>query len=495
MAYELIQHLSKSLGIISKVPLAQKPCPQSLPLTLLNSESAEVQSTEKEPQKRIEELRKFLRLILSSPLKTKNRKMFNQFKECWFDFYASHLGEEFQLEQAYLYLTAHLLGLTFEPQKNPIYSESGYAPLHTCVDYPQLHHPALDSHAELGIIWAILGHKLKSEVYLNAALKVSNWQQGALEYSLLPFKGFFSTASNSCYANLLLVEGVLFLCAAHLKRDPESAFIAKRHFYEAMETKGLYKNPQSYHFFYLLNWLEALFESEPTPHEPKLSVWSLDSSDSFVGYRKERLSVMASLAGCNSSMGSVHYDDVSINAFSPQVGHLGESDYFGFLGSSLLKNSIDAQHKLDREDHFFSLQGTVGLPNNKTALKKVNPFKFITQWLDVSLQYTENALNISIESLGVKAPFYFVYYVKAKKIHIDGREFLSTGVLDQYKGQPKSIDLIGSRHRISLRTIELDSEVKIIPLQGEGDFWESNFLIAFHLNEKIAKLGWELSFL
>jgi len=87
--------------------------------------------------------------------------------------------------------------------------------------------------------------------------------------------------------------------------------------------------------------------------------------------------------------------------------------------------------------------------------------------------------NIKVRCLGLRpeTPVAFVFYVKAQQAKIEGERF-QPKTLCHYRGEAKPVLFMGPTSGLSIASI-VPTQMELIPLAGEGCFWNSQFLLAF----------------
>ncbi len=446
----------------------------------------------KQPLQRIEQWRLLLKNVLMVSLKSIAESAQDQLKKSWFELYAHHHGKQFQLEQAYLLLTAQLLGIHHEPEAAIFQYEDGFTPLSTQIDHPFLNVPFLDWHAELGIIWGLIGHLKKDEAYVNAAIKISKWHKKNLDNDFKPFKGFLSSHHLSHYENILMVEGVLFHLASLLEKNSELAYLAKQHFGWFFQSSDYELKNISTSSFLCLRWMDILFKEQLTPIVPKLSEKITDSFLPIIGQRTSECSYLFSLLGTNVGLGSFKFHDLEIPAFGPQLQILGEERLFGFMGYNPLQKETKDSFKCDFSENYLSLEGTLGLPRAQLEVNPYELWKFSSDWLNCSFFVDQNNVTVNLRPLQVKSNCFFVFYVSAEKCLIEGEENILPHSLNQYEGILKTLNLQSESAEIILQS-KNPQKVKVIPLEGHRSFWGANYLIAYHLNNKYSSFEWKIT--
>lgn len=186
---------------------------------------------------------------------------------------------------------------------------------------------------------------------------------------------------------------------------------------------------------------------------PQIAVKSGDFSYSKMGlhlYCKDPFSVVTTLVGHHTSLGVIATENVEIRAFGPHSGPLCDSKGFGIYR----------------------------LPDGEAIERWTACASYPEIWFDVDSQYKENFFQLGLKFLGLneKKPLYFVFYVKAKQAEIDSQIF-KPRELQRYHADNKPV-VFGETLSIEGGNL---SNMELIPLAGDGCFWNSDFLLAFEI--------------
>lgn len=158
--------------------------------------------------------------------------------------------------------------------------------------------------------------------------------------------------------------------------------------------------------------------------------------------------------GNGTSLGAIQCGDVRVQAFGPQ--------------SSTLKFGIRGQ----------GMDGWV------------QTFAFPEVWLNMVHEIEMDRLQLKINMVGLKTeePLSIAFYVQANDCQIGNKVY-----------QPKSLERFNSpTNKIVFQnqfTIEIKNSIntQVIPLAGEGCFWDSNFLVLMEINPFMSQISLSLS--
>lgn len=148
------------------------------------------------------------------------------------------------------------------------------------------------------------------------------------------------------------------------------------------------------------------------------------------------------LSGNGTSLGVIHNADVEIRALGPQSGELK-----------------------------FGIQG-----NGMNGWARC--FAMPEVWMEMKREFSHGQIKLDLRFVGLQSemPFHFAFYVKAGSCQI-GNEVLKPKSLRRYNGE-------GNRVQFNRTVIESASthKIQVIPLAGEGCFWNCEFLASFEIH-------------
>jgi len=329
---------------------------------------------------------------------------------------------------------AHLLAKRWEclsPPLAPILFPSGGALCDIGATHPSNRRPQLPELCQLALLWMIAGEK-------EAALRLIHW--------LLPFAKEKPLLSLWCPEDEFdEKEGLLsFSLLLRAVRQNE----------KAAELLRYVKKPIDPFFI-------ALAKAVPVIEETVIIEDSTPVSDPVLGLSLHQHKTMTSaftLTGWGSSMGMIRTGDVEIRAMGPQILPLTDAKRFGI---SRVPNG-----------------SPIGNWTRCLALPEV--------WIEVKTEVKTGAddaeCGIDLRFIGLKpeTPLLFVFYVKAQSCQI-GNSLLKPKSLYRYSGEAKSLFLKGNEGGLKLES-SLSHKVQVIPLAGEGCFWDAEFLISFEIH-------------
>jgi len=188
--------------------------------------------------------------------------------------------------------------------------------------------------------------------------------------------------------------------------------------------------------------IDEVFSRVETVEDPYLGLKFFKSKKSATAF---------TLTGAGSSLGMLRLKEVEIRAFGPQRLPLSEKNSFGIF--SLPDGN--------------PLQGW----SRCLALPEV--------WIGMK---NENGSRIDLKFVGLtpQEPLAIVFYAKALSCQI-GSAVYKPKSLQRYMGETDCLSLQGRTENLKIETA-FSHKVQVIPLSGEGSFWNADFLISFEIH-------------
>ncbi len=411
---------------------------------------------------------------------------FDELKSTWQELASCSL-ENHPLEQAYLHLCAHVLKISIGKPLTIRQHKSGRA-LSSLNDF--LEEPALHAHlhAELAILWILVGQLVQDTELVQAGIQAASWQLHSLSQQQLPYRSFLSNHIDVNYSNLVLIQGVLFYGASLAAKDMEMASIANQHF-DYLKNKQLAKNCSVEILFLLfLNIFNEQFPQKIIPSEPNLPRSYQPDQEAMVGLRSNEVSLVLHLMGSSASMGALKYEGLEIAAFGPQQGSLADGRLFGSVDSTCLKHPFVAK----QSDKEVSLRGLVSLPKLSESSSEVS-WEMTSGWLELDISFQQNYLQVQVNPLKVPGQTYFIFYVVADQCLIKAQKKVLYRSLEQFQGDICSVSFLNKKNAFNFDPLFSKGSMKIIPLEGGESFWGANYLIAYGLSDQESSYQWEIS--
>lgn len=167
------------------------------------------------------------------------------------------------------------------------------------------------------------------------------------------------------------------------------------------------------------------------------------------------LSAAFTLSGRGTSIGALCSANVEIRAMGPQV----------------YRSRHEALFHVDCGINSFQF-GIRGEGSNHWA--QCAPLSEV--WLEIKPRCSESACQLDLRFVGLESPLSFAFYVKAQNCQV-GNEILKPKNLQRFNGEVKSVKL---DHLVICSSSA--HKVEVIPLAGEGCFWDSEFLVSFEIH-------------
>lgn len=109
-------------------------------------------------------------------------------------------------------------------------------------------------------------------------------------------------------------------------------------------------------------------------------------------------------------------------------------------------------------------------------------------WMEVKTDCKEMECKLDLRFVGIKpeTPLSFAFYVKAESCQI-GSELLKPKSLRRFSGEAKFVQL----NQLVIESA-LPHKIQVIPLAGQGCFWDCEFLISFEIHPFAAQANFSI---
>ena len=344
-------------------------------------------------------------------------------------------------------------------------------------------------HAELAILLYLYGQACEDSIYIDAAIKMAEWQKNTFDFDFNPFVALFSKEGESSEFSLLLLNFSLFSLIGKIATQEEAKAIGEIIAQKIEKLEGTESSSTSVLAIVLANYcMEKLDRNRAVNNLPQVI---FDESQALVGVRSSKYSVISTLYGNNSGMGSLHIGDVKIVNYAPQCLPLGEFQGFGLEGG----NRLLAHHlkHIQASEHSFELDGSMRVKacqgDENSSIKDSGG-----TWIDARQAFKEGVLDISISSNDnfKNETLAFVFFVKCQTCEIKPEVTIKLKSFDRYQGNADTLFLNGVNSTVTIKSARKDVEMHVIPLGGGDSFWGADFLVAYYLNPSEKEFSWQV---
>ena len=398
--------------------------------------------------------------------------------------------KEFQLAQAYECLACRLNDRRVEPL-DYVQSEGGAANLDIKGHFRWGALPHLPFHAELGLVWSLIGVLTGDERALAAAERLAQWHMNTLDADFAPFMGLFTREEVASRDLLCGFNAFMYTILASRTKRSDFEKIA---FETRAQLDRVFLSRES-EFPLLIRVLDKLYARPAALASSfKLSREIYDPSLALIGVRGEKEQVVLSLGGGGTGMGTLVHGDVELTAFGPQHDPISECQGFGIMGFSHNRGKEKKFVQIEQAPDKIQLQGICRLvPEGKLSTSLASYMNGIPSdiWLDVQQIYQDHKLHIAADFIGLKpgTQVFFTFFAKAKTCQVEGEPAMSTPSLSHFQDLARPVFLRGERSQLTLFS-SFAGEMEVIPLSGKGSFWGADFMIAYKLSPQNSRYSW-----
>ncbi len=174
----------------------------------------------------------------------------------------------------------------------------------------------------------------------------------------------------------------------------------------------------------------------------------------------EQFNSLISLFGQNSGICSIKIGKNHIRSFAPHFSQIGDISNYG-----LSRKFIN-----DLDETFWS-----------RIVSPADQFLQSDVWVETKIDRDDDCVNLHlrVENFGEKNHLFSVFFIFCDSIKIDEKEF-SFGELRRFNGSSRSVHCISGDDLFTI-VFNGKSNMELIPLAGNDNFWGSKFLLAYDI--------------
>jgi hypothetical protein len=289
--------------------------------------------------------------------------------------------------------------------------------------FSQGKYPALADSCRLALEWALYAKKNNAPRFQEAASKLAGWLLPQIRTRLTTLW----TTDQSHDEKETRISTALFLLACGLGDEAAPLYspdLPKTALYARLFRENLHIDPAS-----------------DSASEPALGYQLLQTASS---------SLALTLCGKGSGIGAFRLGDLSVPSFGPQTAPLSDSKLFGLNTP-------------------FSDGGWFLSASSKET------------WFQIESRIDSSAISFKWNQIGInpQKPIALVFYLAADACRIDNKVFKPKS-LQRFIGESSQL-LIDARATKAILQLDRPLKIELIPLAGEGCYWNATFLLALWL--------------
>lgn len=348
-------------------------------------------------------------------------------------------------------------------------------------------------HAELGILWLLMGQRENRRDLLDAAIQIGCWELDASKCNYSPFTGLFCLEADYDSHDLFVGRYLLFSLLYEHTRDDKFLPAAARS-RELLEG-GVIHDP----FYYFLSKRQSPLK-EDCEHNQKSGLFRLPSTD-LCGWCDPELSLFFTSRGGGSGLGGFSYKSIEILTYAPHQYPLNEVQGFGI--NTMPRRTLKSQPCAASEKRELSLKGVSRLSNLDSS--EINPpWNRLregapqTVWVESEQTLKGNIITIDtkIRHFDAMPELAFTFFAKGSAVRMDDVEAIPNQ-LRHFVMDVTRLEIIGENctirlfHHVDNMPVE-QASVEVIPLAGNRAFWGADFLISFLYKQPERQNRWTL---
>ncbi len=213
-----------------------------------------------------------------------------------------------------------------------------------------------------------------------------------------------------------------------------------------------------------------------------------DSTLAMIAQRSAKRTVVGIGSGCKSGMGTFLSEDCGVINFGPQVSSIGDCSGFGLAGRA---QNVSLENGDSFSLSFRTRMAAAG--RRQTHFYQMQDSGFSGFWITSQLSGDLNNLAVKCKLEGI-FPFeqvLFSFFGKGDTCVVANSHQLKAQSLDRYKGPAKNLNFFGQNGEVRLEADGGVSEMQIIPLAHDSNFWGADFLVCYSLASD--SFGFQLS--
>jgi hypothetical protein len=345
-------------------------------------------------------------------------------------------------------------------------------------------------HAELGVVWALLGVMYEDNNLLVKAERLAEWQKKyTLDHRGYPSESLFSREREVSKAHLIAADALLFYVVGKAISRQDMLDLS----YKLLEyLEPLWREEHKEFFSYattLSLWVDRLTERftvrSSLQHEEAFYGPIYDSQTLIAGMRTEKSTAVCLGRGYNTGLGALSFGDVAVVNYGPQLMPLGDMRSFG----------VDSPIHEDLDDEDTCITNNEGVH----LIRKAMPI-FSSEgessgvWCDVEQSYVDEVLSLSVYPYADdgEKKCSFVFFLSGEEC-IVGDKVIMADNLEKYRGKVSSVHVRGRYSVVEILSEGFaGGEMQVIPLAGGDNFWGANFLVAYSMPLSSHTFSWKV---
>jgi|JI102314A1RNA_FD_contig_111_570784_length_1818_multi_3_in_0_out_0_2 hypothetical protein len=262
---------------------------------------------------------------------------------------------------------------------------------------------------------------------------------------------------------------------------------------------GIWIPEEEYHEK-LIEIVDLLVNDKSEPHSPYLRLMKqglghlpskqshrflMDRSLAFLKYEGKELSMIASLAGKKTGIGSLKKGEVSIVSMGPHFAPLADSEYYGIFRPSNGSQEGFKDLLIESEEGRGKIEGW-------TRMISPDEGDLSQSYLHIHLMAKKEEVSLKIRrSHKGEKELHFVFFVSADHAEVEEGKTFFPKALNRFEGASQKIFFKKGESFLEILP-HFEGEMKVIPLAGGTHFWSANFLVAFSISKILFPYSWTI---
>lgn len=225
----------------------------------------------------------------------------------------------------------------------------------------------------------------------------------------------------------------------------------------------------------LCKWITTL-PNEPLTLSP-LGKYAIAPTQDWAVFHEENFEGALTFSGIHSGLGEIHFQDVHVVSFGPKHFPLGDMSSYGIFHPIFPSKKMGEAYFSFRDGRLLG-EGWIRLCHKKALLHVGSEI-----WLKLHIKVDPQTIELVYSRLPFSSDpsFLLAFIIEAKSCQVDGITLLP-GSLDQFCGTPPRVLSFRGKEASIQFFLENVAKVHIIPLAGNGCFFDGSFLVGIEQN-------------
>ena len=347
------------------------------------------------------------------------------------------------------------------------------------VDYTTIESNPHDliSYIEILLLKIFIGHFFGKETLLEKSLHEAQWLLRLVDHD----SHFLGTY---WFSDCMLDQKTIQYSLYYLNRVLDTFHLQETAKKKVSSNKKVQETLQLNCIRFLSELIQRQSITKKRPPLSAVQIQELDTKYGIATIHFNQFSAVIDHPGQSQSIGAFCLNRLFFPAFGPHYFPLGEMNLFGAKRHPDSNLYLKEEEKQDRCWTFWSR-----LPTLYAQKKR----QIGSRWIQIDFFTHDEGVDLSITKADLEEipPFSFVFFVCAENLKIEQWGEIQKLSLQRYQDISRSVYLSKKQEVIQIQPL-FETEMQIIPLNGESHFWGASYLISYVMSPESKKLAWRI---